>query len=76
MLVVNAWRCDPPSARGLQEKQVFADDTVEHAKLLKFTLLDTRVLYRIVCDRMEGKLDETPQVLLDLLSTVGIHQYP
>jgi hypothetical protein len=76
VLVVNAWRCDPPSARGLQEKQVFASDTVEHAKLLKFALLDTRDLYRLVCDRMEGKLDETPQFLLDLSSTVGIYQYP
>ena len=76
VLIANAWRGDPPGARGLPEKLVFAEDTVEHAQLLKFALLDTRVLYHIVCDKMEGKLDDAAQVLIGLRDTVGIYSYP
>jgi hypothetical protein len=76
VLVANAWRCDPPAARGLQEKQVFTSDTVEHAALLGFALLDTRVLYHIVRDEMEGKLDEEYPILAELLHTVGVFAYP
>jgi hypothetical protein len=76
VLIANAWRCDPPGARGLQEKLVFAEDTVEHAQLLRFALLDTRVLYHVVCDIMEGKLEDATQVLIGLRDTVGICSYP
>jgi hypothetical protein len=75
VLVANAYRDDPPDTREESGKQIFAGDAVDHAKLLEFALLDTRVLYRLVTDVIEGKLDDTSEVLQSLRETIGIYSY-
>jgi len=73
ILVANAYRHDPPSTREEEGRQVFAGDAVDHAKALGFALLDTRVLYRLVADTIEGNLDDTHEILKALRDTVGVY---
>ena len=76
LLVANAWRRDPPSARGQKDRRVFSQDAVDHAQLLGFALIDTRDLYRAVTDVVEGKLDQPEEALARLVDTTGVYAYP
>jgi hypothetical protein len=73
VLVANTYRHDPPESREKGGKQIFTGDAVDHAKLLDIALLDTRVLYQIVTDAIEGNLKDASEVLRALRNTTGIY---
>jgi hypothetical protein len=74
ILIANAYRNDPPDTREQGGKQIFSGDAVDHARLLGFALLDTRVLYRIITDVIEGTTTDTRAVMQDLRDTLGVFQ--
>ena len=73
ILVVNAYRNDYPESRDKKGNQVFADDAVKHAKLLKFALLDTRILYNATFDVIEGKKINGIHFLGSLVKITGVY---
>jgi hypothetical protein len=75
ILVANAFRELHPDLRDAEGRAVFPGDALDHAAPLEFALLDTRVLYRLVCDVLEGRLDDPAPVLRTLRNTTGIFEY-
>lgn len=73
VLVANAYCNDFPDTREEGGKQIFAGDAVDHARLLEFALLDTRILYRLITDTIEGNLTNTNEVLEALRNTIGVY---
>jgi hypothetical protein len=73
VLVANAYCNDSPDTREEGGKQIFAGDAVDHARLLEFALLDTRILYRLITDTLEGNLTNTNKVLEVLRNTIGVY---
>jgi hypothetical protein len=74
ILIANAYRNDPPDTREQGGKQIFNGDAVDHATRLRFALLDTRVLYRIITDVLEGTTTDTRAIMQDLRVTLGVFQ--
>lgn len=72
VLVANAFRLDPPRGRDKEGRQVFNGDAVQHAEILHFALLDSRTLYAMVKDKLEGNLTDATEELRSLLTTTGI----
>ena len=73
VLVANTYRQNPPSTRETDGKQIFTSDAVEHAKLLGFALLDTRILYKIAKETIEREMDNNIEFLKALKNTTGIY---
>lgn len=75
VLVVNAYRNFPPTVRDKEGRQIFAGDSIKHAELLEFSLVDTRDLYRAVTDVIEGRLIDKDQFLQGMREATGIYSY-
>jgi hypothetical protein len=72
VLIVNAWRGAAPETRGRQGRAVLSADAIEHATLLDFALLDSRLLYRWVTEAIEGRMEDVGVALTRLLNTAGV----
>lgn len=76
VLVVNAYRNEPPDTRDSKGKEVFANDAIKLAIPREFALLDTRTLYRVVLNVIEGRLPDKLGFLRTIRDTIGIVSIP